>query len=128
MLLACRSYLLRKHRVEWKQKKRRAEAAASPLLNEGYFWPDPNDLLYLREDPDPYNLEYNKTYGKYYGYKRNGVRFLTSARDTTYSGKNYFADDESPAENESPSTSNSPFSTNPIYPSKEYVRQSEAKL
>ena len=77
LLLACRSWLLRKHKLEWKEKKRRADAAASPLNNEGYFWPDPNDLLYLREDPDPYNLNYNETYGEYYGYKRNGVRFLT---------------------------------------------------
>ena len=80
LLLACRAYLLRKHKLEWKQKKRRAEAAASPLFNEGYFWPDPNDLVYLREDPDPENLVYNETYAENYGYKRNGVRFLTSDR------------------------------------------------
>ena len=127
LLLACRAYLLRKHKVEWKQKKRRAEAAASPLNNEGYFWPDPNDLLYLREDPDPYNLEYNETYGEYYGYKRNGVRFLAS-QDTTYSGKNYLEDETIEPENERASTSTNPFSTNPLYPSEEHVRRSDAKL
>ena len=127
LLLACRAYLLRKHKVEWKQKKRRAEAAASPLNNEGYFWPDPNDLLYLREDPDPYNLEYNETYGEYYGYKRNGVRFLAS-QDTTYSGKNYLEDESIEPGIERASTSANPFSTNPLYPSEEHVRRSDAKL
>ncbi|KAL7547563.1 hypothetical protein ACHAWF_010853 [Thalassiosira exigua] len=127
LLLACRAYLLRKHKVEWKQKKRRAEASASPLNNDGYFWPDPNDLLYLREDPDPYNLIYNETYGEYYGYKRNGVRLLAS-QDTTYSGKNYLNDESVQPEDERASTSTNPFSTNPLYPSDEHVRRSNAKL
>ncbi|KAL9181407.1 hypothetical protein ACHAXT_010212 [Thalassiosira profunda] len=128
VLLACRAYLLRKHKVEWKAKKRRAEAAASPLNNEGYFWHDPNDLLYLREDPDPYNLEYNETYAEYYGFKRNSVRFLPS-RDTTYSGKNYLEDEtDEIAEVERASTSSNPFSTNPLYPSEEHLRRSKAKL
>ena len=127
LLLACRSWLLRKHKLEWKEKKRRADAAASPLNNEGYFWPDPNDLLYLREDPDPYNLNYNETYGEYYGYKRNGVRFLTS-HDTTYSGKNYLEDETIPQVEERASTSSSPFSTNPLYPSDEHVRRRNAKI
>mmetsp|Transcript_4275 Transcript_4275/g.7945 ORF Transcript_4275/g.7945 Transcript_4275/m.7945 type:complete len:552 (-) Transcript_4275:350-2005(-) len=126
LLLACRAYLLRKHKLEWKEKKRRAQAAASPSTNEGYFWPDPNDLLYLREDPDPYNLIYNETYGEYYGYKRNGVRFLTS-QDTTYSGKNYLVDESEEPANERASTSANPFSTNPLYPSEEHVRRSNAK-
>mmetsp|Transcript_5717 Transcript_5717/g.12454 ORF Transcript_5717/g.12454 Transcript_5717/m.12454 type:complete len:533 (-) Transcript_5717:307-1905(-) len=126
VLLACRAYLLRKHKVEWKGKKRRAQAAASPTNNEGYFWPDPNDLLYLREDPDPYNLIYNETYAEYYGYKRNGVRFLTS-QDTTYSGKNYLIDESVEPENERASTSANPFSTNPLYPPDEHVRRSNAK-
>ena len=125
ILLACRSWLLRKHKLEWKEKKRRVEAAASPLNNEGYFWPDPNDLLYLREDPDPYNLNYNETYSEYYGFKRNGVRFLTS-RDTTYNGKNYY-ETASPVE-ERASISDNPFSTNPVYPSDEHTRRSNAKL
>ena len=125
LLLACRSWLLRKHKLEWKEKKRRVEAAASPLNNEGYFWPDPNDLLYLREDPDPYNLNYNETYSEYYGFKRNGVRFLTS-RDTTYSGKNYF--ETAPTVEERASISDNPFSTNPVYPSDEHTRRSNAKL
>ena len=127
LLLACRSWLIRKHKLEWKEKKRRADAAASPLNNEGYFWPDPNDLLYLREDPDPYNLNYNETYGEYYGYKRNGVRFLTS-QDTTYSGKNYLEDETISQVEERASTSSSPFSTNPLYPSAEHVRRSNAKI
>lgn len=127
LLLACRSWLLRKHKLEWKEKKRRAEAAASPLNNEGYFWPDPNDLLYLREDPDPYNLIYNETYGEYYGYKRNGVRFLTS-QDTTYSGKNYYDETEPLVDIERASLSTNPFSTNPISPSDEHVRRSKAKM
>lgn len=126
MLLACRAYLMRKHKLEWKQKKRRAEAAASPLNNEGYFWPDPNDLLYLREDPDPHNLIYNETYGEYYGYKRNGVRFLAS-QDTTYSGKNYFEDESVQPEFERASESTSPFSANPLYPSDEHVKRSKSK-
>lgn len=126
VLLACRSWLLRKHKLEWKEKKRRAEAASSPLNNEGYFWPDPNDLLYLREDPDPYDLNYNETYGEYYGYKRNGVRFLQSTGDTTYSGKSYY--EEEPVVEERVSTSKNPFSANPLYPLKEYERRSNAKL
>lgn len=125
LLLACRSWLLRKHKLEWKEKKRRVEAAASPLNNEGFFWPDPNDLLYLREDPDPYNLNYNETYSEYYGFKRNGVRFLTS-RDTTYSGKNYY--EMAPPVEERASISDNPFSTNPVYPSEEHTRRSNAKL
>ena len=125
LLLACRSWLVRKHKLEWKEKKRRVEAAASPLNNEGYFWPDPNDLLYLREDPDPYNLNYNETYSEYYGFKRNGVRFLTS-RDTTYSGKNYF--ETAPPVEERASISDNPFSTNPVYPSDEHTRRSNAKF
>ena len=125
LLLACRSWLLRKHKLEWKEKKRRVEAAASPLNNEGYFWPDPNDLLYLREDPDPYNLNYNETYCEYYGFKRNGVRFLTS-RDTTYNGKNYY--ETAPPIGERASISDNPFSTNPVYPSDEHTRRSNAKL
>ena len=128
MLLACRAWLLRKHKIEWNEKKRRADAAASPLNNEGYFWPDPNDLLYLREEPDPYNLNYNETYGEYYGYKRNGVRFLTS-QDTTYSGKNYLVDEEiHPQVEERASTSTNPFSTNPLNPSDEHIRRSNAKM
>ncbi|KAL7543731.1 hypothetical protein ACHAXR_013009 [Thalassiosira sp. AJA248-18] len=126
LLLACRAYLLRKHKLEWKAKKRRAEAAASPLNNEGYFWPDPSDLLYLREDPDPSNLIYNETYGESYGYKRNGVRFLASPY-TTYSGKNYITESVQP-EDERASTSANPFSSNPLYPSDEHVRRSNAKL
>jgi hypothetical protein len=126
VLLACRSWLLRKHKLDWKEKKRRAEAASSPLNNEGYFWPDPNDLLYLREDPDPYDLNYNETYGEYYGYKRNGVRFLQSTGDTTYSGKSYY--EEEPVVEERVSTSKNPFSANPAYPSKEYERRSNARL
>jgi len=128
LLLACRSWLLRKHKLEWKEKKRRADAASSPLNNEGYFWPDPNDLLYLREDPDPYNLNYNETYAEYYGYKRNGVRLLTS-QDTTYSGKNYLVDEIiHPQVEERASTSTNPFSTNPLYPSDEHIRRSNAKM
>lgn len=127
LLLACRAYLLRKHKLEWKQKKRRAEAAASPLFNEGYFWPDPNDLVYLREDPDPENLVYNETYAENYGYKRNGVRFLAS-EDTTYSGKNYYVDEPLEPEIERASTSTNPFSTNPLYPSEEHLRRSTAKI
>lgn len=125
VLLACRAWLLRKHKLEWKEKKRRVEAAASPLYNEGYFWPDPNDLLYLREDPDPYDLNYNETYGEYYGYKRNGVRFLQSTGDTTYSGKNYY--DTEPIVEERPSISNNPFSANPLFPSEENRRRSVVK-
>jgi len=125
LMLACSSWLLRKHKLEWKEKKRRGEAAASPLNNEGYFWPDPNDLLYLREDPDPYNLNYNETYSEYYGFKRNGVRFLT-ARDTTYSGKSYY--ETPPAVEETASISDNPFSSNPMYPSDEHTRRSNIKL
>jgi hypothetical protein len=127
VLLACRSWLLRKHKIDWKEKKRRSEAASSPLNNEGYFWPDPNDLLYLREDPDPYDLNYNETYGEYYGYKRNGVRFLQSTGDTTYSGKNYY-ETELPVVEERESTSKNPFSANPLYPSEEFERRSMAKI
>ncbi|KAL3784401.1 hypothetical protein HJC23_001285 [Cyclotella cryptica] len=64
VLLACRAYLIRKHKVEWEGKKVRAEAAASPLFNEGYFWCDPSDLLYLRKNPDPFNLIDNETESK----------------------------------------------------------------
>lgn len=39
LLLACRAYLIRKHKVEWKEKKRRSEDAASPSNQLGYFWP-----------------------------------------------------------------------------------------
>jgi len=39
LLLACRAYLIRKHKVEWKGKKRRSEDAASPSNQLGYFWP-----------------------------------------------------------------------------------------
>ena len=39
LLLACRAYLVRKHKVEWKEKKRRSEDAASPSNQLGYFWP-----------------------------------------------------------------------------------------
>lgn len=126
LLLACRAYLIRKHKVEWKEKKRRSEDAASPSNQLGYFWPDPNDLLYLREDPDPYHLDYNETYGEYYGFKRNSVRFLASD-DTTYSGKNYELESDAVVE-ERPSTSNNPFSTNPLSASEETQKRSVAKL
>jgi len=129
LLLACRSWLLRKHKLEWKGKKRRSEAAASPLNNEGYFWHDPNELHYLREDPDPYNLEYNQTYEEYWGYKRNGVRLDVISDDTTYSGQNYLVDElEDQVDADRASTSSNPFSTNPLYPDIEHVRRSEAKL
>ena len=87
---------------------------------------DPNDLLYLREDPDPYHLDYNETYGEYYGFKRNSVRFLASD-DTTYSGKNYELESDAVVE-ERPSTSNNPFSTNPLSASEETQKRSVAKL
>lgn len=118
VLLACRAYLLRKHKVEWKEKKRRAQAEASPS-NSGFFWPDADQLRYLREDPDPYNLDYNETYAISVGFKRNGVRFLTSQE---------LVDKSVQPENKRASTSANPFSTNPLFPSDEHVRRSNAKI
>lgn len=109
VLLACRAYLLRKHKVDWKEKKRRAQAEAS-LSNSGYFWPDPNELRYSRLHPEHLHYE---------GYKKNGVRFLMSQDLAVKSVQ---------PENERASTSSNPFSTNPLYPSDEHVRRSKSKL
>lgn len=129
VLLACRSYLLRKHKLEWTDKKRRVEAANSPLNSEGYFWHDPSDLIYLREKPDPYDLSYiynDISNDDDYGY------------NTTYDDKNNLEeddDDDDPSASEEENMaywamSNNPFSTNPAftYPSSEHIRRSNSKL
>ena len=117
LLLACRAYLIRKHKVEWKRKIERAQAEVSSA-NSGYFWPDPEDLRYLREDPDPFNLDYNETYASSFGYRRNGIRF--SSQD--------LIDKTEQPDNTRETTSANPFSANPLYPSDEHVRRSTAKL
>jgi hypothetical protein len=114
VLLACRSYLRRKHKLIWEEKKRREEAAASPLFNEGYFWYDPNELIYLRENPDPYNLIDNETFSEY-------------AFNYTYNEGVLLDGDSIPLAENRVETSTNPFSTNPLYPSDEHVRRSNSR-
>ncbi|KAL7473887.1 hypothetical protein ACHAXS_014381 [Conticribra weissflogii] len=87
VLLACRSYLLRKHKLEWTEKKRREEAANSPLHNEGYFWPNPSELIYLREKPDPFDLTY---YGGNGNGNGNGTAIGQRHRKSKKHGNDYF--------------------------------------
>ncbi|KAL7488377.1 hypothetical protein ACHAW6_013930 [Cyclotella cf. meneghiniana] len=116
VLLACRAYLRKKHKLEWEGKKVRAEAAASPLLNEGYFWCDPNDLLYLRKNPDPFNLIDNETVNE-------------GAFNYTYDGDESLDDGTTSLSLEESKIvmSANPFSTNPLYPSEEHQRRSNVR-
>ena len=116
VLLACRSYLRRKHKLDWEGKKLRQEAAASPLFNEGYFWFDPNDLLYLRKNPDPFNLIDNETVaGGGFNYTYDGDESLESSPNPILIEENKVA------------MSTNPFSTNPLYPSEEHQRRSASR-
>eukprot|EP00985_Skeletonema_marinoi_P025004 scaffold17909_cov169-Skeletonema_marinoi.AAC.1 len=128
VLLACRAYLRRKHKIEWTAKKQRAEAAASPLNNEGYFWYDPNELMYLREDPDPYNLNYNETdvvFGSNGRRERKaGPEFVRQIfEDEDYLNPEPFIPEDLPV-----AFSTNPFSTAPLHPPEEHVRRSAAKV
>lgn len=127
VLLACRAYLRRKHKIEWTAKKKRAEAAASPLNNEGYFYHDPNELMYLREDPDPYNLNYNETdvvFGSNGRRERKaGPEFVRQIfEDRDFLNPEPFIPEDRPV-----AFSTNPFSAAPLYPSEEHVRRSTAK-
>jgi hypothetical protein len=106
IFLACRAYLSKRNKLRWEGKKVRREAA--PLFNEGYFWNDPNELIYLRENPDPFNLPGNETINQ-------------EAFDSIY--KTGYA----PLENSRVEYSTNPFSTTPLYPSDEHVRRSESR-
>ena len=127
VLLACRAYLRRKHKIEWTAKKQRAEAAASPLNNEGYFWYDPNELMYLREDPDPYNLNYNETdvvFGSNGRRERKaGPEFVRQI----FEDEDYLDPEPFIPEVRSVAFSTNPFSTAPLHPPEEHVRRSTAK-
>jgi len=127
VLLACRAYLRRKHKIEWTAKKQREEAAASPLNNEGYFWYDPNELMYLREDPDPYNLNYNETdvvFGSNGRRERKaGPEFVRQIfEDEDFLNPEPFIQEDRPV-----AFSTNPFSTAPLHPSEEHVRRSTVK-
>jgi hypothetical protein len=122
VLLACRAYLRRKHKIEWTAKKQRAEAASSPLNNEGYFWYDPNELMYLREDPDPYNLNYNiGTNGR--RERKAGPEFVRQIFDEEdfLNSKPLLPDVQAIA------FSTNPFATTPLHAPEEHVRRSTAK-
>lgn len=124
-LLACRAYLRRKHKIEWTAKRQRAEAASSPLNNEGYFWYDPNELMYLREDPDPYNLNYNET----------DIVFGSNGRRERKAGPEFvrqiFEEEDylkpEPIPEVTVAFSTNPFSTIPLNPTGEHVRRSSVK-
>lgn len=127
VLLACRAYLRRKHKIEWTAKKKRAEAAASPLNNEGYFYHDPNELMYLREDPDPYNLNYNETdvvFGSNGRRERKaGPEFVRQIfEDEDFLNPEPFIPEDRPV-----AFSTNPFSATPLHPSEEHVKRSSAK-
>lgn len=127
VLLACRAYLRRKHKIEWTAKKQREEAAASPLNNEGFFWYDPNELMYLREDPDPYNLNYDETdivFGSNGRRERKaGPEFVRQIfEDEDFLNTEPFIQEDGPV-----AFSTNPFSTAPLHPSEEHVRRSTAK-
>jgi len=127
VLLACRAYLRRKHKIEWTAKKKRAEAAASPLNNEGYFYHDPNELMYLREDPDPYNLNYNETdivFGSNGRRERKaGPEFVRQIfEDEDFLNTEPFIPEDRPV-----AFSTNPFSAAPLHPSEEHVRRSTVK-
>ena len=127
VLLACRAYLRRKHKIEWTAKKQRAEAASSPLNNEGYFWYDPNELMYLREDPDPYNLNYNET-DIFFG--SNGRRERKAGPEFVrqiFEEEDFFLNPQPPTEHYTVAFSTNPFATAPLNPPEEHVRRSAVK-
>ena len=104
ILLACRAYLSRRNKLLWRGKKDRREQAA--LFNEGYFWSDPTELLYLRENPDPFNL--------------------TIPYDDEVFNRAYNVD-ALPEEETTVEYSTNPFSTYQLYPSEEHVRRSQSR-
>ena len=107
ILLACRAYLSRKNILKWQRKKVRREAA---MINEGYFWSDPDELVYLRDSPDPFNVIDNETVIEEvfkYAYNMNSASLENESESVEYS--------------------TNPFSTHPLYPSKEHIRRSESR-
>ena len=105
ILLACRAYLSKKNVLKWQRKKVRREAA---MINEGYFWSDPDELVYLRDNPDPFTAIGNETVLEEvfnYAYKINSASL----------------------ESDSVEYSTNPFSTHPLYPSEEHVRRSKSR-
>jgi hypothetical protein len=104
LLLACRAYLSKKNKLKWQGKKIRREAARSI---EGHFWSDPDELVYLRDRPDPYNLLDNST-------------DVDEAFNSAYI-------DSSPLDEETVEYSMNPFSTNPLYPSDEHIKRSRSR-
>ncbi|KAL7513406.1 hypothetical protein ACHAXN_010453 [Cyclotella atomus] len=105
LLLACRAYLSKKNKLKWQGKKVRREAAGS---NEGLFWSDPDELVYLRDRPDPYNLHDNST-------------------DAEEAFKSTYSIDGLPFEDDRVEYSMNPFSTNPLYPSEEHIKRSHSR-
>ena len=108
ILLACRAYLSRRNKLQWRGKKVRREQAA--LLNEGYFWSDPKELLYLRDNPDPFDLLDNET---------------VPYDDEVFNSADNV--DALPAEEMRVEYSNNPFSIHQLYPSEEHVRRSQSR-
>ena len=127
VLLACRAYLRRKHKIEWTKKKQRAEAVEKQ--SHGRFWYDPNELMYLREDPDPYNLNYNETdivFGSSNGRRERkaGPEFVRQIfEDEAFLNSEHYTHEVGPV-----ALSTNPFSTAPLYPSEEHVRRSNSKV
>lgn len=105
LLLACRAYLSKKNKLKWQGKKVRREAARS---NEGHFWSDPDELVYLRDRPDPYNL-------------------LDNSTDVDEAFNSAYSIDGLPLDGETVEYSMNPFSTNPLYPSDEHIKRSRSR-
>ena len=99
ILLACRAYLSKKHKLTWRNKKVRREAA--PLFNQGYFWNDPSELLYLKFDDNCSDSE------EILNYAYNAHSTIRGGNSIEYS--------------------TNPFSTNPINPSDEHLCRSKSR-
>ncbi len=62
-LLACRAYLQRKNKLGWIESKQR-KTLAKQNFNAGYFWEDPDELVYLKRSRPRRLIQKNKLLGE----------------------------------------------------------------
>lgn len=108
ILLACRAYLSKKNKLKWKGKKVRRKEEA--IFSTGYFWGDPDELVYLNDSPDPFNLHDSEADDK--------EEAFNIAYDLI---------DPTPLEEREIEYSTNPFSTSPLYPSEEHIKRSRSR-